>query len=110
MWSIRNILAGAASVQPFGPRSDYLQILDQIQARAEAEGATTDVTFRQHMLERTIGQFLMTVVSLSAIFVAVVGVSHGWSDWIVAPVALMPMTLMVAVSWFHQSNSRNFAG
>jgi hypothetical protein len=97
MLSLKNILAGAASVQPFSARSDYRQILDQVQTRADAEGVATDWMFRQYMLERKIGQCAMTCISLSAIATAVIGATHGWSDWIVAPIALIPSASMVAL-------------
>lgn len=102
MWSLRNVLAGAASVQMFAPRSDYRQILDQVQARAEAESVATDRVLRQYVRERLFGQIAMTCVSLSAIALAVVGTANNWPDWIILPFALTPMTLMAVVGRLHQ--------
>lgn len=104
-WALSNILAGAASVQLFGPRTDYRRVLAQVQARASAEGGALDQTFKRHMAERMLGQFLMTGLCLSAMGAAAFGATHGWSDFVIVPLALMPLTLMVLVGAAHQKTS-----
>lgn len=104
-WVASNILAGAASVQLFGARTDYRQVLAQVQARASAEGCAVDQTFKRYMAERMLGQFLMTGICLSAIGAAAVGAAQGWSDVVLVPLALVPVTLMVLVGSAHQKAS-----
>lgn len=95
-------------MQLFGPRSDFHEILSQVQERADAEGVANDLVFRRYMLERKIGQCLMLGISLAAIATAVVGATHGWSDWLIAPIALIPFTLMIALGWLHPRTSLSF--
>jgi hypothetical protein len=104
-WAFSNILAGAASVQLFGPRTDYRQVLAQVQDRASKQGGSVDQTFKQHMAERMLGQLLMTGTCLSAMGAAAFGAAHGWSDFLLVPLALVPMTLMVLVGRAHQKST-----
>lgn len=100
-WAFSNILAGAASVQLFGPRTDYRRVLAQVEARAKKQGCSVEQTFKQHMAERMLGQLLMTGTCLSAMGAAAFGAAHGWSDVLLVALALAPMTLMVLVGTAH---------
>jgi len=104
-WAVSNILAGAASVQLFGPRTDYRQVLAQVQVRASKQGCSVDQTFKRHMAERMLGQLLMTGTCLSAMGAAAFGAAHAWSDFLIVPLALVPVTLMVLVGTAHQKAS-----
>jgi di/tricarboxylate transporter len=101
-WVFSNILAGAASVQLFGPRTDYRRVLAQVQARAIRQGVSVDETFKQHMAERMLGQLLMAGTCLSAMGATVFGAAHGWSDVLLVPLAVVPMALMVLAGAAHQ--------
>ena len=98
MWNIANIIAGACSVQLFGPRLDHRQVMAQIQVRATTDNITIDAAFKQYMKERKLGQFLMIGVCFSALAIAMIGATQEWPDLLVAPFAILPAILILVLS------------
>lgn len=98
MSNISNIIAGAATVNLFGAKTNYELLIKHINHRAAHDGVEFDVAFKAYMGERRLGQYLMTVLCLAAMLLAVIGASHGWSNFVVVPLALTPFALTSLVA------------
>jgi hypothetical protein len=97
--SAANVLAGAASVRLYPNLTDPHRLLDDVYARAAAEGVPAEQALSRCMAERLLGQVLFTGLSLAGLGLAAAGAWANWPDGVVVPLALLPAALPVAVTW-----------
>lgn len=104
MVNFSNIIAGAASVQLFPPRTDYQQVRAQVEKMSVADRMEFDTAFKKHIRERMLGQLIMAALSLSLMLLALVGAVNKWSDFVVGLCATAPWVLMFVVAKLHRKN------
>ena len=100
-WNIHNILGGAASVQLFAPRQDYLEVLAAIDLRVAQENVPAEQVLAHFMRERMLGQALMTIGCLGLLGLALAGAAYHWPTPLVALAAIGPTLLMMTVPVVH---------